>query len=218
MMTDSLLAVLTPPACDGDRRYGVVTGIVTNDEDEKKLGRVKVRLSWLDSTYETVWARVAVPLAGNESGTWLIPAAGDEVLVAFEQGDPRFPYVIGCLWNQGEKNRPPKSGEEAGSGVQMLRSRSGHVVRLDDRKDQEKIEITDKSGKNSIVIHTKDNAITLTCQGDLTLESKGGKVVLKASKGVDVTSKSSVQIEAAADVNVRAKASVKVKGTTIDLN
>lgn len=215
-MSTPILDLLTPPPCDGRRIYGVVTGVVTNNKDDRKLGRVKVRFPWSADEDETVWARVAVPLAGKERGSWLIPAVGDEVLVAFEQGDRRFPYVVGSLWS--EKARPPKTGPEAGSEMTVLHSRSGHVVRLDDRKGQEKIEITDQSGKNSIVIDTKDNAITLTCQGDLTLESKGGKVVLKGAKGVDVTSKASVQMEASADVNVRAKGSVKVKGTTIDLN
>ena len=216
MMTNSLLDLLTPPACDSRRIYGVVTGVVTSNADEKKLGRVKVRLRWLDDGYETVWAYVAVPLAGKERGTWLIPAVGDEVLVAFEHGDLTKPYVIGSLWSKSAA--PPPAGVEGGSEVAVLRSRSGHVVRLDDRAGKEKIEIIDKSGKSSIVIDTKEGAITLTCQGDLTLESKGGNVVLKAAKGVDVTSKGSVQMEAGADVNVRAKGNVKVKGTTIDLN
>ena len=212
----SILDLLAPPPPDGHRIHGVVTGVVTNNRDEKKLGRVKVRFDWLADTYETDWARVAVPMAGKERGTWMIPAVGDEVLVAFDHGDIGHPYVVGSLWSQ--TDGPPKSGAAAGSEVTVLHSRSGHVVRLDDRKGEEKIEITDRSGKNSVVISTRDNAITLTCQGDLTLESKGGKVVVKGAKGVDVTSQGPVQVEAGADMGLRAKGAVKVKGSTIDLN
>jgi phage baseplate assembly protein V len=215
MMT-SILDLLAPPPPDGRRIHGVVTGVVTNNTDEKKLGRVKVRFDWLADTYETDWARVAVPMAGKERGMWLIPAVGDEVLVAFEQGDMSHPYVVGSLWSQ--TDGPPKAGAEAGSEATVLHSRSGHVVRLDDREGKERIEITDRSGKNSIVLSTKDNAIILTCEGDLTLESRGGKVVVKGAKGVDVASDAAVQAEAGADMGLRAKGAVKVKGTTIDLN
>lgn len=196
----SLLDLVAPPPADVRRIHGVVTGVVTNNKDEKKLGRVKVRFDWLADTYETDWARVAVPMAGKERGTWLIPAVGDEVLVAFDQGDMSHPYVVGSLWSQ--TDAPPKSGAAGGSEVAVLHSRSGHVVRLDDRKGQERIEITDRSGKNSIVISTRDNGITLTCQGDLTLESKGGSVVLKAKKRM----------------HVEAEGAVKVVGDRIDLN
>lgn len=212
----SILDLLAPPPSDGRRIYGVVTGVVTNNQDRERLGRVRVRFRWLAETYESEWARVAVPMAGKERGTWLIPEVGDEVLVAFDQGDLLHPYVVGSLWSRADG--PPPAGAEAGSEVRMLRSRSGHVVRLDDRKGRERIEITDGSGKSSIVIDTKDEAITLTCQGDLTLESKGGKVVVKAAKGVDLASTASVQLKADADVDVRARGAVKVKGTTIDLN
>lgn len=212
----SILDLLAPPPSDGRRIYGVVTGVVTNNSDEKKLGRVRVRFRWFADEYESGWARVAVPLAGKENGTWLIPAVGDEVLVAFDQGDMGLPYVVGSLWSQSAA--PPRSGAEAGSEVAVLHSRSGHVVRLDDREGEERIEIVDRSGENSIVIDTKDNAITLTCQGDLTLESTGGKVVLRAAKGVDVTSDGPMQLKADGNVDLSAGGAVKVKGATIDLN
>lgn len=206
-----LLDLLTPSTDNGGRIHGVVTGTVTNNQDPEKLGRVKMCFPWLAEAYESEWAHVTVPMAGKERGMWLIPEVGDEVLVAFGQGDLLHPYVVGSLWSR--PAGPPPAGVEAGSEVRMLHSRSGHVIRLDDRKGEEKIEITDGSGNNSIVIHTKDNAITLTCQGDLTLESKGGKVVVKAAKGVDLAATGEK-----AGVDVSATGGVKVKGARIDLN
>src|SRR4051794_30031887 len=82
--------------------YGVYPAVVTDLADPDSQGRVKVRLPWSPdpggSSYE-VWARLAVPLAGNNRGTWFVPDKNDEVLVAFEGGQPRRPYVVGCLWN-----------------------------------------------------------------------------------------------------------------------
>jgi hypothetical protein len=79
--------------------YGVVTGRVINQLDPLALGRVQVQLQFIDSLDLSPWARVATPLAGPLCGFYFIPNVGDEVLVAFEQGDPNVPYVVGGLWS-----------------------------------------------------------------------------------------------------------------------
>jgi phage baseplate assembly protein gpV len=79
--------------------YGVTVGKVINVLDPMTLGRVQVQLPFIDSLDLSPWARVAVPMAGLLHGTYFIPNIGDEVLVAFEQGDINAPYVIGSLWN-----------------------------------------------------------------------------------------------------------------------
>ncbi|MGH7575759.1 MAG: phage baseplate assembly protein V [Longimicrobiales bacterium] len=78
--------------------YGVVTGQVINPVDPLMLGRVQVRLPFLDALDLSPWARVAVPMAGMLHGMYFIPNLGDEVLVAFEHGDVNAPYIIGSLW------------------------------------------------------------------------------------------------------------------------
>ncbi len=78
--------------------YGVTTGRVINVLDPMTLGRVQVQLPFIDSLDLSPWARVAVPMAGITHGMYFIPNIGDEVLVAFEQGDINVPYVIGSLW------------------------------------------------------------------------------------------------------------------------
>lgn len=201
----SLLDVLQPPAnAAGTRIFGVVTGVVTNTGDPEKLGRVKLKFPWLSDDQESEWARVAVP----ERGMWLPPAVDDEVLVAFDRGDPGVPYVVGALWN---RSAPPSGAEDDGAAqVRVLRSRSGHVVRMDDTEGEEKIEIADGTGKSSIVISTKDNTITITADADLVLESKSGKLVMKAAGGVEVASQGDLKLEA--------QGAVAVKGAAVDLN
>ena len=78
---------------------GLVCGVVTNVNDPDGKGRVKVSLPWLAPSYETGWARVAQPWAGKTSGAVFVPDVSDEVLVGFEYGDPRRPYVLGGLFN-----------------------------------------------------------------------------------------------------------------------
>jgi phage baseplate assembly protein gpV len=79
--------------------YGVLTGTVINLLDPLMLGRVQVQIDAIDDLDLSPWARVATPMAGVLSGAYFIPSIGDEVLVAFEHGDPNAPYVIGSLWN-----------------------------------------------------------------------------------------------------------------------
>ena len=88
---------------------GVAIAIVTQNNDEEKMCRVKVRFPWHDQPSESYWARLSTPMAGNDRGLVLIPEVGDEVLVAFEREDLRFPYVLGGLWNGQDK--PPIANE-----------------------------------------------------------------------------------------------------------
>jgi phage baseplate assembly protein gpV len=78
--------------------YGVTTGRVINMLDPLMLGRVQVQLPFIDALDLSPWARVVTPMAGQMAGNYFIPNLGDEVLVAFEHGDVKAPYVIGCLW------------------------------------------------------------------------------------------------------------------------
>jgi uncharacterized protein involved in type VI secretion and phage assembly len=90
-----------------DKKYfGVATGIVQRVEDDpEKECRVQLTLPWYDGATISEWCRVAQPYAGNGYGASFVPEKGDEVLVAFDQGDMRYPVVIGCLYN-GVDSRP----------------------------------------------------------------------------------------------------------------
>jgi uncharacterized protein (DUF2345 family) len=101
--------------------------------------------------------------------------------------------------------------------VRVLKSRSGHEIRLDDKQGEERIEIVDKSGKNSITISTRDNAITVQADGDVTIRSTGGKLVLEG-KGIELKSQEGVRVEAGKNLELKSGAQVNVKGSTINLN
>jgi hypothetical protein len=97
----SLLGLASVGATQGEpaRIPGLVCGLVTNNNDPDRRGRVKVALPWLSPRYESGWARVAQFGAGKRSGALFTPEVGDEVLIGFEFGDPRRPYVLGGLLN-----------------------------------------------------------------------------------------------------------------------
>lgn len=209
----ALLDAVERPA--SGRIYGLVVGIVTNNQDPDNLGRVKVRFPWLSDTEESQWARVAAPMAGNQRGVYFLPEVDDEVLLAFEQGDPRFPYVLGALWNG--KDAPPVTNSDGKNNVRIIQSRSGHVVKLNDEDGKETIEIIDKSGKNSIVISTKDNTLTITADKDIVLSATQGKIKLDA-QDVEISSSAATTIDAKKGITAKADGEFKINGSSVKIN
>jgi phage baseplate assembly protein V len=212
--TDALRAVLTPLA-HTDRFYGVVVGVVTNNQDPENMHRVKVHFPWLGSDVESNWARVAAPMSGNDRGAYFLPEVGDEVLVAFEHGQVDHPFVLGSLWNG--QDSPPESNADGENNHRTIKSRSGHVLRLNDKSGNETIEIIDKSGKNRIIIDTAKNSITIEADADITIKSATGKLTMQAN-GIEMKSQMGISAEAATNMDLKANALVTVKGSMIRLN
>lgn len=160
----------------GGHFYGVYPAIVTDIVDPEGQGRVKVRLPWSPdnngSVYE-VWARLATLMAGDNRGSWVVPDVEDEVLVSFEAGDTRRPYVIGSLWNG--QDAPPDSMDSGGNNYRkVLRSRNGVKVTLDDSDGQEQLiletpggqKITMKDGPGSVeIVDSNGNSVKLETTG-----------------------------------------------------
>jgi uncharacterized protein involved in type VI secretion and phage assembly len=178
------------PSGLGGRWYGVYPALVTEVKDDPDgMGRVKVTLPWVadtgDGRYEA-WARVATLMAGNNRGSWFIPDKDDEVLVAFEGGDPRRPYVLGGLWNGTDK--PPESMDGAGKNAKkVLRSRNGVKVTLDDTDGTETL-VLETPGGQKVTLKDGPGAIEL-------VDSNGNSVKL-ASSGVTIESSGKVSITA----------------------
>src|SRR4029453_4942150 len=103
-------------------KNAVYKGVVVEPSDPKRRGRLRVFVPELGNE---VWARRATPEAGHERRPWFVPHEGDEVLAAFENGDPRKPIVIGALW--GSTQKPPESKPER----TLVRTKHGATVTLD---------------------------------------------------------------------------------------
>lgn len=202
---------------DGARFWGVTVGLVTNNKDPDGLGRVKLALPWLADGFETDWARVVSPMAGKARGLYALPEVDDEVLVGFEHGRLDVPFVLGALWNG--KDKPPESNADGKNDHRSLTSRSGHVIRLSDKSGEERIEILDKSGKNSVVVDTKSNTVTVTGDTDVVVRATKGKLTLSGDQGVEISSaKGAVKVSAKADIEVKAATKLVLKGATVDIN
>lgn len=215
------------PLSPGGRHLGVEVGIVTDDHDPEELCRVRVCFPRLPGSPESDWLRVATPAASADSGFVWIPAVHDEVLVAFERGDPSCGYVIGCLWNG--QARPPARESPSNSvpgSVQELRSRSGHRLTLDDSNGKERLVLADSSGKRSVIFDAAANVWRLEAlDGDVEIVAPRGTVRIHCST-LELTGTGSVSIESGGSLAARSRGnatvqagpSLSLRGRRINLN
>ena len=210
----SIAGLLEQTKRNESKIFGVVAGIVINNKDPEKLGRVKVKIPRISDEEESNWARIVTFMGGKERGAFFLPEVDDEVIVAFEYGDINMPYIIGSLWNG--KDKPPEQNSNGKNDIRVIKSRSGHIIKLDDTENNEKIEIIDKSEKNKIIIDTKNNKISINSDKDIELSAPNGKVIINA-KNVEVSSTASTEIKASSDMDLKATGSMKFEGATADL-
>ena len=189
-----------------NRFYGVVEALVESNADPEQEGRIKVSYPWFSGEMVSEWCRVAQPYAGPGYGAYFVPEVGDEVLVAFVHGDMRLPVVVGGLYNGQDKPPVARNGQDP----KYIQTKAGHKILMEDASGQQKIEIIDASGRNSVVIDTQANRITIQGHADVTVEAATGRLVLRGATGVEISSD--------ATVDVTATGAVTVSGATIDLN
>ena len=173
----------------GGRFYGVYPALVVDIVDPDGQGRVRVQLPWspdpLESSYEA-WARLATLMAGNGRGSWFVPDVADEVLITFEAGDPRRPYVIGALWNG--QDAPPESMDGRGDNqLKVLHSRNGVKLTIDDTDGQERLRLETPGGQS---VTLEDGP------GTIRAEDSSGNSVTMESAGITVTASSKVTVNA----------------------
>ena len=132
-----------------------------------------------------------------------------EVLVAFEQNDPRRPYILGSLWNQPDP--PPKGdGKQKENNLRFIQSRSGHKIILDDTKGKEKIVLIDKDGQRQVVIDSGAQKIEVLCdQGNVDIKAPNGDLTIEAR---------SITIKATTNLNVIANGITKIEGKLVKIN
>lgn len=173
----------------GGRFYGVYPALVIDIVDPDGQGRVKVRLPWSPDGqgggYEA-WARLATMMAGFNRGSWFIPDVEDEVLIAFEGGDARRPYMVGMLWNG--RDEPPEQMDPAGNNfLKVIRSRNGVKITLDD---------TD--GVETMILETPGGQVITLTDAPPMIEAKdsNGNTITMDPAGITVITPAKLTIEA----------------------
>jgi phage protein D/phage baseplate assembly protein gpV len=218
----SLLGLASSGETSGDASaggapiYGVVIGIVSDCDDPEHQGRVRIKLPWLSDDYASDWARVVSVGGGDKRGIAFVPEVNDEVLVAFEQGDVRSPFVLGGLWSG--KFEQPQSGDLVQGGEvvkRVLQSRNGHRIVLSDSDDDEGISITSKDGSHHVTILTS-NPGTIEIKTTGTVKLSGQTIELKGTS-VSIEAEGTLDLKGAS-VSVSSDGPATIKGTPLMLN
>ncbi|HUI94632.1 MAG TPA: phage baseplate assembly protein V [Xanthobacteraceae bacterium] len=175
-------------------------GIVKSVKDPESRNRVQVRIFNTDGVADQdapVWARVAVPFAGGKRGTFFIPSVGDEVVLVFLSGDPRFPIVIGGLWNG--KDAAPEalggSGDavdrwtitgKAGTRIAIVEEGAGNATVKFSTPGGLTGTMTDGGGGSIEFTNASHTSVKIDSSG-VTVSAPSGKVQITAASEVDVT-------------------------------
>jgi len=190
----------------------IIRGIVISNYDEEQKGKIRVKLEqYDDAANETAWIPMLSHYAGNAYGTYFLPEEGDEVLIAYINGNPRDGVVLGSMW--GEKNLMPEDAPTEKNTIKKLLTRGGHTLIFDDEED-----------KGGITVKTKKE-LTMTLLDEeeiITIQDKDGKNLLQidaANSVINITSDSDINISAKSAINITGDdADIKIEGKDISIS
>lgn len=192
---------------EANRCYEPVIGLVTDNKDPQKLGRVKVKFPVMSEKDTTWWCPIIMLGAGKNRGWFFIPEVDDEVLCLFEHGDLDRPVVVGALWNGKDK---PADKNPGGNPRRVIKSRAGSKIIFDD--DQMKLIIEDGTGKGRITFDSNANKILIEAlEGDVCFHAPKGDITLVA-KTAELTATSNVEIHAGDKLGVGTDGSATING------
>jgi uncharacterized protein involved in type VI secretion and phage assembly len=198
-LLDNFMELLSGPESEG---FAIAPGVVTNNFDLIGQGRVQVKIPSRPA-FEP-WARVSAVGGSASRGFLWIPQMGDEVLVAFAEGDLSSSYILGGLWST--MNRPPISAPTDVLTKKVIKTglteALGHEIDMDDAKqsvtittstkqkitlDPTKIELTNLAGTLTVKLDNKTQAVTISAANKIVLEAiaiemKATSIDMKAAK------------------------------------
>jgi uncharacterized protein involved in type VI secretion and phage assembly len=180
------------------RHFGLYPAIVTRIVDDKHLGRIEVKFPWLgnDGAKVRAWATLLSPYAEKDQGFMVLPSVDTQVVVGFEAGDLRRPYIVGASWNGIETL--PSDPEEA-NNKRLMKTRSGSLLEFDDTEGSVKITLTTPGG-HKVVLDDGGLEIEVThSSGHFVKLESSGKVSIQANSTVDITA-SALNVHAASAI------------------
>lgn len=179
--------------------------VVKTNEDDEKLGRIRVQFNWQSGDEMTPWIRIAKNYAGMSDdqgsyGFYFVPEEGDEVYVDFEHANPDRPYMVGAKYHG--KVAPEWGAEPKDNNQKAIKTRSGHTILLNDEKGKESITISDKEG-DSITIDTKEKTISISSKKDISISATSSislsaeKITINASDSLEMSGATSASLSSA---------------------
>lgn len=193
-------------------------GIVTSNDDPDRLGRIKIRYPTLGGQVESGWARVVRGASGQARGVVALPHVNDEVVVGFQHGDVRRPFVLGALFNG--RDTP---------GTDLLKTTSSLAARFPrdlDVATQQKVVLAADTGVSVTsangpveVSAAKELKLAASAGGppsEMTIETTG-QVKMKGTQGVEIAATGPLKITSQGPVTVESSAALQLKGSAVQV-
>ena len=203
----------------------LLVGIVSNNNDPKGWGRVRVKFPTLSEKDESNWARVVGVGAGTSRGFDCLPEVNDEVLVAFEHGDIHRPYIIGGVWN-GKDKPPEKIKDTVVKGKVRLRTfktRTGHKLQFveEDKGSVKKGIYLDSKYGHKLYLNDSQKFIQIKTKSGhyILLDDNKKKIEIKTDKGkssITMTSTGNIDIKGV-NIKMTAKSKISLSAANVDI-
>ncbi|MEZ6242093.1 MAG: phage baseplate assembly protein V [Phycisphaerales bacterium] len=165
-----------------ERFYGKYRGVVSDNADPEKLGRVRARVPEVLDSEQTGWALPCSPYAGAGEGSFATPPVGAGVWIEFEAGDVSRPVWTGCWWGRGQVPTNNAGGGAGDINLKVIRSNKGLMVTMDDGSQE--ITVSDSNGSNVLTIEVSAGKITVKGAQKAVVEAPQIELVENASHPV----------------------------------
>lgn len=189
-----------PRTVSKPRIVGPQTAFVVGASGEEvvteEVGRIKVQFHW-DKVFPgeegetSCWIRVAQAHAGADHGTYFVPKVGDEVVVAFEEGDPDRPLVIGSVYNA-DHEFPLDIGDQDQRAI--LKSSHGFTSYVEDAEGEQKLHVESVSGAHDFVFLS------------------GKEIISEAEDNITVTGHRQITVSGTEDIKINGESPISVSG------
>ena len=208
-----------------EKRYGKYRGVVIDNQDPQKRGRLKLRVASVLGDQETDWALPCLPYGGiAQQGMFMVPDVDAQVWVEFEEGDINRPIWVGTFWQQ-EGDTPEDAAKDEPT-TRLLQTRSGHILQFDDADGEEQFRLHHPTDAEMII--DPDGTISLTdaagavlrmdaAQNEIILEDSNGNIMTMNSSGTKVEDSNGNVIEMAAAGITAEAPKIVIKGSQVHL-
>lgn len=163
---------------EASQHFGKYRGTVTDNQDPRKQGRLKVKVPEILGDVDSGWALPCAPYAGDKTGAYAVPAVNAGVWVEFEAGDVSRPIWVGCWWKS-DTLPTDEAGSAATPDVKITRSEEGLLLALHD--DSQVIALSDGDGANILKIEVRQGTVTLKASTKVVVDAPQIELVANAT-------------------------------------
>lgn len=172
------------------KRYGKFRGVVSDNKDPQKRGRLKLRVPSVLADQETDWALPCLPFGGGDGYGWFaVPDIDAQVWMEFEEGDVHKPLWVGTFWQQAEQVPEPAALDEP--TTRLLKTPGGHILEFDDKEGEERFYLYHPSEAQLEIDPQGSIALTDAQGATLKMDAEGGEIVIEDANGNTLTLNSS---------------------------